>query len=443
MRNALLSDIAPKFVNHERSRDNLLSHCSRLSKNLFTTRPDQIVVIWDATYIYVEKSLNHSAQKKTYNSHKKRNYVKPMLCVTTDGTIISAVGPFKATENDASIMQKILPEFIPSMRNFQEGDVMLVDRGFRDCIEDFENRGFRVKIPAHASGNRQLTCLEANRTRLVTKCRFEVEKMNGVLKNTFKMFSITQETYWVPTLMHDFTIAAALVNRLKSMRPKQNPSDLHIDELSRKMLERLNTPNFLHEALKGNSFAAVIRAKKYQIFDTPLTFPTLSIDDLKNVSFGIYQINQAKLYVYEHFQANDNQFIVYTFPEENVRYWKEYVPEDIKSILIMIDIKSRFVNARKYRSFVLFNPEGCSANAILGYFCTCKNGLRTLGCCSHVMTLLYYFGFAQRNNGIKEPSPHLRNIFDREQYRLNEPETQELETDDEEYPEADEEIFGP
>lgn len=440
VRQALLADIAPKFVNYERSRRNLLSHTSRLSKNLFTSRPDQIVVIWDATYVYVEKSLNHTAQKKTYNTHKKRNYVKPMLCVATDGTIICVIGPFKATENDASIMQKILPELIPSMRNFQEGDVMLVDRGFRDCIEDFEQQGFVVKIPAHAGGNRQLTTIEANATRLVTKCRFEVEKTNGVMKNTFKMFSMTQETYWVPTLMHDFTIAAALINRLNSIRAKPTKSDAEIDDISQKMLSRLMTPNSLHDALKGNSFAALIRAKKHHIFTSTLTFPSLTIEDLKNISFGIYQINQAALYAYEHFQANNNQFIIYTFPEECKQYWKDFVPENIKSVLVMIDLKSRFVNARTYRSYVLFDSEGNDANAVLGYFCSCKNGLRTVGCCSHVMTLLYYLGFAQRSIGIKEPSPHLRNIFDREQYKLNE--YQEVDTDDEEYIDEDEEIFG-
>lgn len=96
VRASLLSDSAPEYVNHARSREDLLSRCSRLSRKIFLQDNDGgIVVIWDATYIYVEKSLNHQFQKQTYNSQKKRNYVKPMVCVASDGTIICVVGPFK------------------------------------------------------------------------------------------------------------------------------------------------------------------------------------------------------------------------------------------------------------------------------------------------------------------------------------------------------------
>lgn len=61
------------------------------------------------------------------------------------------------------------------------------------------------------------------------------------------------------------------------------------------------------------------------------------------------------------------------------------------------------------------------------------------------MTILYYFGFAQYNGGVPEPSRHLRNVFQREQYNLVEHEIQEFEaidTDDEEWLENDEEIIG-
>lgn len=314
VRDALLKDIAPKYVNCELSRDQLIRHCTRLSKNLFTTRRNQIVVIWDATYVYVEKSLNHTVQKNTYNSHKKRNYVKPMLCVASDGYILCTVGPFMATENDASIMKKILPESIPAMRNFEEGDIMLVDRGFRDCIEEFESSGFEVLMPALAGGNRQLSTIDANRTRLVTKCRIQIEQMNGVIKNTFKIFSMTQGTYWIPNVMHDFNISAALINRLKQLRPQKIPPEEYIDEISRQMLERVQLRNALHEELQGQNLKDIIRQKL--VFDAPLIFPKMSMEGLEKVSFGVYQINQAKLYAYDHMQENNGLFLAYTFPEE-------------------------------------------------------------------------------------------------------------------------------
>lgn len=418
VRASLLSDFAPKYVNHARSREDLLSHCSRLSRKLFLQDDDQrMVVIWDATYIYVEKSFNHQFQKQTYNSQKKRNYVKPMVCVASDGTIICTVGPFKATQNDATIMTQIIPENIPAMRNFMEDDVMLVDRGFRDCVEDFEARGYEVRIPAHARGSQQLSTIEANRTRMVTKCRFEVERINGVMKNKFKIFSKVQETYWIPHIMDDFTIAAALNNHLNSIRPTKKLSEADIDKTAEKMLECLPQSNSLHDALKGNSFAAVIRAKKYQIFENQMTFPNLSYADLKSISLGVYQINQAKLYAHDHIRLNNNQFILYTFPEECSKFWENFKTENRNPVLLMLNIKSRFVSARQHRTFVLYDVNGHGPSAILGYYCSCKNGLRTIGCCSHTMTVIYYCGFAQYNGGVREPSIHLRNTFNRAQAR--------------------------
>lgn len=31
------------------------------------------------------------------------------------------------------------------------------------------------------------------------------------------------------------------------------------------------------------------------------------------------------------------------------------------------------------------------------YYCDCKNGMRTAGCCSHVMCLIYYLGCCPQN----------------------------------------------
>lgn len=432
VRVALLTDIVPKFINHVRSREDLLSHCSSLSRKLFLDDDNERnVVVWDATYIYVEKSLNHQFQKQTYNTHKKRNYIKPMVCVASDGTIICTVGPFKATENDATIMAKILPENIPAMRNFRENDVMLVDRGFRDCVEAFEERGFQVRVPSHAGGSQQLSTIEANRTRFVTKCRFEVERINGVMKNVFKIFAKVQETYWIPHIMDDFTIAAALINRLNCLRPVRKPSDIVVDETARKMHACLLQPNVLHEALKGASFASIIRAKKYHTFENKTAFPKLLFDDLKNISFGLYQINQAKLYAFDHIRMNDNQFILYVFSDDYSKYWEKFKTGNRKPVLLMLNIKSRFVAARTYRSFVLFDENGHGRDVILGYYCSCKNGLRTVGCCSHTMTTVYYLGYAQYNGGIKEPSKHLRDIFNHQQVE-NE---NEIDTDIEEWQE--------
>lgn len=49
---------------------------------------------------------------------------------------------------------------------------------------------------------------------------------------------------------------------------------------------------------------------------------------------------------------------------------------------------------------------------VVGYYCQCKNGQRTLGCCSHIMTVIWYFGFARYTDDLKHPAQFLNNIWD-------------------------------
>ena len=52
-----------------------------------------------------------------------------------------------------------------------------------------------------------------------------------------------------------------------------------------------------------------------------------------------------------------------------------------------------------------------SANQIKAYCCSCKNGLRTVGCCEHVMSVLWYLGHARHLPTISQPAEHLNNFF--------------------------------
>jgi hypothetical protein len=64
-----------------------------------------VISIWDATYVYIEKSSNYQFHRSTYSMHKYRNLVKFMMSVATDGYIKDAVGPYLANgkNNDANI----------------------------------------------------------------------------------------------------------------------------------------------------------------------------------------------------------------------------------------------------------------------------------------------------------------------------------------------------
>lgn len=181
VRNHLKSVVVPLYLNVERNRQELVAQKSVISRLLFDKDDTETVhIILDGTYIYLQKSSNYKFQKQTYNSHKKRNYFKIMMGVTTSGKIVFTLGPFTANDNDASITTKLLNFNGPEIDIFRPKDVFIVDRGFRDCVVNLMNRGFIVQMPA-CSHKAQLTTKESNETRLVTKVRYDVERVNGVI----------------------------------------------------------------------------------------------------------------------------------------------------------------------------------------------------------------------------------------------------------------------
>jgi hypothetical protein len=96
---------------------------------------------------------------------------------------------------------------------FQEGDVILLDRGFRDAVATLEtDYKLRVKMPALlANKQKQLTAEQANHSRFVTKCRWPVEVLNSFLKKSFKALKEVPNKS-LPHTLKDYRIAGALIN---------------------------------------------------------------------------------------------------------------------------------------------------------------------------------------------------------------------------------------
>lgn len=109
-RKALEKDFVPKFLGFANlGRDTLLRHTTDSARTLHANNnADILMTIWDGTYIYCFKSTNYEFQKQTFSGQKKRNFLRPMVCVTTNGYIIDIFGPFAATDNDAKCMKLIL-----------------------------------------------------------------------------------------------------------------------------------------------------------------------------------------------------------------------------------------------------------------------------------------------------------------------------------------------
>lgn len=389
-REALTTDFVNLHLNKIRSREEMVEASTDMCRGLFCPNGDKIVLICDGTYIFINKSRNYELQKRTYSDQKKDNFIKVMMCVTANGTIVNALGPFGARENDASIL-KWIDENTIALDMLREGDVLILDRGFRDCVHYFENKGLSVKMPTLAQASKQkknqLSTVDANNTRLVTSTRFIVEVRNGHIKTIYKIFDMVWGSLALPHLMLDFEICSALINRYH----KTIETNMHLaNDVVQRMLDRVDMENFLSKIVLKDNFNTNY-LKRVELFDQFQLLPTLQTSHLFFISLGKYQIKQSESYIRQHAKSCNGTFNVFVLPDDLCQQlFPSFYNEDCQPVLLMVQINSRFRSQKYYNAFILINLFGQDEDTVLGYCCECLNGLRTVGCCSHVMSLIKY-----------------------------------------------------
>lgn len=82
--------------------------------------------------------------------------------------------------------------------------------------------------------------------------------------------------------------------------------------------------------------------------------------------------------------------------------------------LIKGKIKSRHISRRMYYVYILISNGVNGREGIKEYCCNCIVGRRTVGCCAHVMTLVWYLGWARHENNIVAPAAFLDEVVVRE-----------------------------
>ncbi|EZA59403.1 hypothetical protein X777_00485 [Ooceraea biroi] len=297
--------------------------------------------------------------------------VKPMVGCSSDGFFLYVFGPFDATHNDATILQ--------------------------DCSQRYANDMSTIH-----EGLGQLNTAEANASRCVTKCRWVIEQVFGRLKKKFKIFSLPAHN---TTLKHDLDslyIAFALLNLFH----KPILSDVMHEGIAQTLKSRLNVPNRLQIIVQEFNLPQLrvpFLAVEYTSLDNEennrlIGFPELSMDDLYYLSLGPYQIRNAISYYAEH--QKEGIFLVQKFyprpkhPSAALNYEKYGISVE-EPTLIKAHMKSRY--------------RGVGRDSIREYYCTCESGARTAGCCSHVMTIVWFLGCAQYH-GIQIPNPEICNV---------------------------------
>lgn len=410
-RNDLLQNLVPQFLNNN-DREVLLNHNTPMAKALFDLSDQNGVCCFDATYRFVQKSKNFAGQKQLWSEQKKMPLTKPMVGCAPDGYVLYVLGPYDATHNDATILKDCMVRYEETLDALQRNDVIIVDNGFRDALDALKQRGLTAYVP----GTGQRDTIEANKARFVTKVRWVNEQLFGRLKKKFKLFALPAHN---STLLHDYDsllIAFALLNVFH----EPILSDKNHEDMAILMKSRMNVPNLLKDVVGQYNLSKVkvpFIEVNYTSLDNEennlnLQFPKLTLDDLYSVSLGPYQINNAASYYAQHLK--DDIFLVQKF-ELNRRYRisaLDYASFGINisdPILVKAYMKSRFRSTKNHHIFVLVDKSKIGRNAITEYFCTCETGSRTVGCCSHVMTIIWFLGYAQYNV-IHVPNRNITNV---------------------------------
>jgi hypothetical protein len=160
-------------------------------------------------------------------------------------------------------------------------------------------------------------------------------------------------------------------------------------KLARLMRARRTRRNILQQRVEAGTLSTRSRWKK-TIEDVNFDFPELSLEDLRLLFFGTYKIKQARTYVEEHLDP-DGDYII-ELGDDN---------DDI----LRCTIQSRHSNATKYKAWIQYSLSG---DPIVAWYCTCPAGAITVGCCSHVVSVVWYLSYARHHNF--EPSKGRRRI---------------------------------
>lgn len=189
------------------------------------------------------------------------------------------------------------------------------------------------------------------------------------------------------------------------------------------MLDRLDAENPLMAIVEKMGK----RAKKANIVKdiSTINFPRLTEEYIKAVSFGIYQRKQARSYVEE-------------FIDEDGNYQYELFKE--LDDVLRVKLKSRFGSNTIHNTYIQFDN---TSNNIASWYCDCKSGARTVGACSHVISVMWFFGVIRGDISklsLKSSSNYIDFCYDcRDKYDLNDESAGYNDTDEQDEEEEDDE----
>lgn len=135
----------------------------------------------------------------------------------------------------------------------------------------------------------------------------------------------------------------------------------------------------------------------------------------------------AHSYYVDHLNSNGDFEFEMAKPTRPIDFRKYGIALDWSaSIFLKVRIRSRHSMSVKYFVYVLVDKNKQGIEALSAHFCSCKVGQRVVGCCSHVATIMWFFGYARFLLDINKPAHSLCDIF----YNIASSESEENDEDD-------------
>ena len=107
----------------------------------------------------------------------------------------------------------------------------------------------------------------------------------------------------------------------------------------------------------------------------------------KDITLGPYQIKLAKEYSIAHLKSSSQEGTFAVDVTEESR-----ITEERGKKILRVHIQSRHRTSKQYYLWVEWDPKVNGSKSVTGWYCTCKAGMRTVGCCAHIAAVIWYLG---------------------------------------------------
>jgi hypothetical protein len=279
-----------------------------------------------------------------------------------------------------------------------------------------------------------LTTEQSNQARMCTKIRSMVEKIFGVLKQNYRSLDYVRNSV-IGHLGIDLKNCCAFHNfkhkpllydskNFNNQKKLRNNDEENSAEVAKRLRYRAENFKANHLDFLLKLRLASTRNLKRIVLGEIDDFVLCNGNYLRRKVFlGSFQYRMAKKSYVTDLVKKSKIYLV--TPNK-----KKFDPS---TKIIAAKMPSRFVrgkNKKKIdfeeidqyttfrRVFVQYTPnsahldrKGRKCDQINGYICSCKNGKRTAGCCSHVACLIYYLSCARQKPFIKHTNEYLNRIF--------------------------------